>query len=638
MATVGPGPKDAKREDRRMRYIRRFLTFTAFAAVFSFAAARAQAAGEPIVLRVDTSAAPSQNVVTTREIIPVQPGKLTLYYPKWLPGQHQPVGQIANLAGLTIRAGGTDLPWRRQPLDLYAIDVDVPAGVNSIEVNDTYLGATFGRYSSARVATSNLLVVTWDENLLYPSTGTIQNTIFRPTIVLPASNWQYATALPGGRRDGNAVTFDDVSLEHLIDAPLDAGVNYRRWLLWQNGNASAYLNAFADTSEELNVSDATIAHYRKLVGEMLAMYGARHWRNYNFLLTMSDVLPGEGIEHHESSDDGGGGDYLTNPVAFERGGDLLSHEFNHSWDGKYRMPAGLYPPNLQLPYDDSLLWVYEGMTQYYGNVMSWRDGIRKPETYADHIAQLYAYYDNQPGRKWRSIGDDATSGPFIYSAPRGYSAERRGEDFYSESELMWLKVDSIIRQQTNDQSSLDTFAKAFFGNGGDTGPDVVTYDRNDVIAGLNAVTPYDWAGFFKTWIDDIALHPPDGFTAEGWKLVYTATPSHDVPKDNFWYSLGFGANADGLVNDVRLGSPAWTAGLGVDTKVIAVNGRSYSSDGLYDALQTAQTNRNPIDLLLQHGDSYRTISIAYYDGPRYPHLVRIDNTPDRLSEVIKAKT
>jgi predicted metalloprotease with PDZ domain len=620
-----------------MSLIVRYLVFIAFGSTLLINPARSDAAA-PILLRVDTSAAPTQNVVSTHETIPVQSGKLTLYYPKWLPGQHQPVGPIANMAGLVIKGNGATLPWRREPTDLYAIDVVVPEGVNALDIDMTYLGATFGRYSSSRVASPNLLVVTWDENLLYPSTGTIQNTIFRPTVVLPGVTWQYATALPGGRRDGNAVTFDDVSLEHLVDAPLDAGVNYRRWLLWQNGDASAYLNAFADTPQELNVSDATIAHYRKLVAEMLAMYGARHWRNYNFLLTMSDVLPGEGIEHHESSDDGGGGDYLTDPVEFERGGDLLSHEFNHSWDGKYRMPAGLYPSNLQLPYDDSLLWVYEGMTQYYGNVMAWRDGIRKRETYPDHIAQLYAYYDYQPGRQWRSLGDDATSGPFIYMAPRGYSAERRGEDFYSEAELMWLKVDSIIRRQTNDRSSLDTFAKAFFGNGGDTGPIVVTYDRNDVIAGLNAVVPYDWAGFFRTWVDDIAVHPPDGFTDEGWKLVWTANPSHDVARSNFWFSIGIGTSMDGTISDVRTGSAAWNAGLGVNTQIIAVNGRSYSSDLLYDALQTAMTGRSPIELLVQHGDVYRAISIPYYDGPRYPHLVRIDGTPDRLTEIVTPKT
>jgi predicted metalloprotease with PDZ domain len=605
-------------------------------ALFVGACGRAQAAGVPIVLQVDVSKAPTQNVAFTRETIPVQPGKLVLYYPKWIPGQHQPVGPIANFAGLRIRSGNTILPWRREPRDLFAFDVDVPAGVSSIDVDATYLGATFGQYASSRLATPNILVITWDQNLLYPSTGTIANTIFKPSIVLPGDEWHFATALTGARRAGNVVSFDDVSLEHLIDSPLDAGINYKRWLLWHDGDASAYLNAFADTPAELDASDATVDHYKKLVKEMLATYGVRHWRNYNFLLTLSDAMPGEGIEHHESSDDGTGGDYLTDLASLDRGGDLLSHEFNHSWDGKYRMPAGLYQPNLQIAYDDSLLWVYEGMTQFYGNVMSWRDGIRKADTYPDHVAALYAYYDNQPGRRWRSLGDTATSGPFIYMAPRGYGAERRGEDFYSESELMWLEADSIIRQKTGDKASLDTFARAFFGGGENTGPIVVTYDRADVIAGLNAVVAYDWDGFFHTWVDDIAIHPPDGFTADGWKLVYTGKPSHWVPASNFWYSLGFAAN-DGMVTDVRQGSPAWNASLGIATTIVAVDGRSYSSDALVAALDEAAKTHAPVALLVRHGDVYRTISLGYYGGPRYPHLERLEKTSDRLSEVVKPR-
>lgn len=609
----------------------------ALAAAVAAGAGPAPAGAAPIALQIDVSKAPAQNIAVTRETIPVKPGKLVLFYPKWIPGQHQPVGPIANFAGLTIRAGGAPLAWRREPRDLFAFDVDVPAGTRSIDVDATYLGATFGHYSSSRLATPNMLVVTWDQNLLYPSSGTIATTTFEPSIVLPGNDWQFATALTGAHRAGNVVTFDDVSLEHLIDSPLDAGINYKRWLLWQDGDAAAYLNAFADTPAELAARDSTIERYKKLVREMLAMYGVRHWRDYNFLLTLSDVLPGEGIEHHESSDDGESGDYLTDLDALDMDGDLLSHEFNHSWDGKYRMPEGLYPPNLQLPYDDSLLWVYEGMTQYYGNVMSWRDGIRKSDTYPDHVAATYAYYDNQPGRRWRSLGDTATSGPFIYMAPRGYGAERRGEDFYAEAELMWLKADSIIREKTGDKKSLDTFARAFFGGGKNTGPIVVTYDREAVIAGLNAIVAYDWSGFFRTWVDEIAIHPPDGFTADGWKLVYTDKPSHWVPKSNFWYSLGF-RNTEATVTDVREGSPAWNASLGIDTNIVAVDGRAFTSGVLFEALEAARKTSAPIALLVRHGDVYRTISLSYGDGPRYPHLVRIDGTSDRLSEVVKPRS
>ena len=593
-------------------------------------------AAEPIGLTLDTSKAPTQNVVFTTEHIPAKPGRLTLYYPNWIPGQHQAVGPIANFAEIVMTANGKKLAWHRQPKDMFAFDVEVPAGATAVDVRATYLGATFGNYSSSRLATPNMLVITWDQNLLYPSTGTIQDTIFSPTIILPDANWGFATALTGAKRTGNSVAFDDVSLEHLIDSPLDAGTNYRRWELWNDGTAAAYLNVFGDTPEQVDASDATVAHYKKLVREMLAMYGAHHWRNYNFLLTVSDEMPGEGIEHHESSDDGEDGDYLIDPMLLERGGDLLSHEFNHSWDGKYRMPEGLYQKNLQLPYDDSLLWVYEGMTQFYGNVMSYRDGIRKGKDYPDAIASLYARYDNMPGRMWDSLGADATSAPFIYTAPRGYGSERRGEDFYSEAELMWLKVDSIIRERSGNKRSLDTFARAFFGRT-TTGPDVVTYDRQDVIDGLNAVQPYDWTGFFHTWVDDVAPHPPDGFTADGWKLVYTGEPSHVVKANNFFYSLGFQMRGD-MVGDVRFGSPAWNAGLGISSKIEAVNGRAYSDDLLNDALKSAQKTHSPIQLLVTHGDLYRTTSIPYFGGPRYPHLVRVDAKPDRLSDVVKPLT
>ncbi len=590
-----------------------------------------------IVLTVDASKIATQNVIGTHEIIPVHSGPITLYYPEFIPGQHGPVGPVVNLTGIVIKANGKTIPWTRNPHDMFAFRTNVPAGVSSISVDLKYLGATFGGYSNARLASPNMAAINWDQDLLYPSTGTIQSTMLKPRLVLPGSDWRFATALTGAQQHGATVTWDTTSLEHLVDSPLDMGTNFRRWELWHEGNSAAYLNAFADTPEELNASDKVIDHYRKLVREMLAMYGGRHWRNYNFLLTLSDVIPGEGIEHHESSDDGEGGDYLINEKALDGGGDLLSHEFNHSWDGKYRMPAGLYQANFQLPVNDSLLWVYEGMTQYYGNVMSWRDGIRDPKEWTDHVAATYAYYDNEPGREWRPLVDTAVSAWFLYQAPRGYSAERRRVDYYSEGELMWLKADSIIRAQTHGRSSLDDFARAFFGQH-NTGPIVSTYERKDIIAGLNEIAPYDWTSFFHTWIDNVTLHPPDGFTADGWKLVYTSEPQHFVEKSNFWYSVGIATSASGMVSDVKHGSPAWNAGLGVDTKIVAVNGRDFTSDALYNALKEAQTSKTPIALIVTHGDMYRTIEIDYHGGPRYPHLVRIKGTPDRLSDVIKPRS
>lgn len=592
----------------------------------------------PIQLVVDASKAPTQNIVRTHEVIPVAPGALTLYYPQWIPGEHGPVGPIQNLAELQIQGNGRSIAWKRDPSNMFAFDVTVPQGVANLDVDFTYLGATFGSYSSNRLSSPNIFVIDWNQNVLYPSTGTNDATMFDPTLVLPGSDWKFATALYDAKRSGNRVTWSTTPLGRLMDSPLDSCTNFRQWELWKDTGSfpgTATLNVCADTAEELDASDKTIGHFRNLVKEMIAMYGARHWKNYHFLLTVSDVMPGEGVEHHESSDDGEDGSYLIDAKALERGGDLLSHEFNHSWDGKYRMPEGLFRKNLNTPYDDSLLWVYEGMTQYYGDVMSYRDGIRQAKYWPDDIAAIYANYDNEQGRQWRPLGDTATSGPFLYGAPRGYYSERRGVDFYSEGELMWLRADSIIREQTHNAKSLDTFARAFFGQS-NTGPVTVPYSREDVIAGLNEVLPYDWAGFFHEWVDDIAIHPPNGFTPDGWKLVYTGKPSHDVKKDNFAYSLGFSMR-DGMVSDVHFGSPAWKAGLGFGQTIVAVNGRQYSDDVLYNAIASAQKSHRPIDLLLVKNDLYRSISIPYYGGPRYPHLVRIAGTPDRLSDVIKPR-
>ncbi|HEY5257629.1 MAG TPA: hypothetical protein VIJ12_04545 [Candidatus Baltobacteraceae bacterium] len=594
-------------------------------------------AAQPIKLVVDASLAPSQSVVKTHEEIPVSPGPLTLYYPQWIPGEHAPVGPIQNVSNLVIAANGRTIPWLRDPLNLYAVGLTVPPGVDMLSVDFTYLGATFGNYSSNRLSSPNLFVIDWNQNVLYPSTGTFQSVTFDPTLILPGADWKFATALYDEKRDGATVSWSTTSLERLLDSPLDACTNFRQWQLWQDTGAfagTATLNVCADTPGELDASDKTIDHFRQLVKEMIAMYGARHWHDYHFLLTVSDVIPGEGVEHHESSDDGEGGSYLIDAHSLQRGGDLLSHEFNHSWDGKYRMPAIMYPSNPNTPFADSLLWVYEGMTQYYGDVMSYRDGIRDAKTWPDDIASLYANYDNEPGRMWRTLGDDATAGPFIYGAPRGYGGERRGEDFYSEGELLWLKVDSILRADSNGKDSLDTFARAFFGQG-NTGPIVKTYTRDDIIATLARIDPtQDWAEFFHAAIDAIAPHPPDGFTADGWKLVYTDKPSAGGRGANFIYSLGLSAFG-GQVSDAHFGSPAWKAGLGFGDKIVAVDGREYSDELMTAALVDAKKTHQPIQLILSRDQIYRTVSIPYFDGPRYPHLVRIDGTVDRLSDVIK---
>ncbi len=596
----------------------------------------AAAIAAPIGLIVDATAAPTQNIVRTHETIPVSAGPLTLYYPQWISGEHVPSGPIENLAALTFRANGVEVPWHRDPQNMYAFHLNVPAGASALQTDFTYLGATFGQYSSNRLASPNIFVIDWNQNVLYPAGAPSSAIAVNPTLLLPSTQWRYATALYSPQQTGTRVSWSTTPLNRLLDSPLDACTNFRAWSLWQDRGTfagTATLNVCADIPEELDASAKTIDHFRTLVKQMLAMYGARHWYNYHFLLTVSDVMPGEGVEHHESSDDGEGGNYLVDAQALERDGDLLSHEFNHSWDGKYRMPDGLVRSDFNTPYDDSLLWVYEGMTQYYGDVMSFRDGIRDPKDWPDHVAALYASYDERPGRLWRSLGDTATSAPFLYGAPRGYGLERRGVDFYGEGELLWLRADALIRDLSHGARSLDTFARAFFGQR-NTGPITVSYDRAAVIEALKRVQPYDWEAFFRTYVDDITAHPPNGFTPDGWKLVYTDRPSHDVRTGNYTFSAGFSAT-DGAVTDVRFGSAAWKAGLGFGQRLVAVNGRAYSNALFNDALVEAHRSHRPISLLIVKDGLYRTVTISYGGGLQYPHLVRIQGAPDRLSEVVK---
>lgn len=597
----------------------------------SLACALHASAAEPITLAVDTSKLPNQHVVSVHETIPAKPGAMTIVYPKWIPGAHSPDGPIGDVASLIVHANGAVVPWDRDDVDMYAFHMNVPAGASKVDVDFTYLAS-----AKSRLSAPNLSALEWNEVVMYPQGAAAHDTIVKPSIVLSDASWHFGTALPDPQQSGATVSFDPVSLETLVDSPFFQGANYRKFALLDENGFTNEIDAFADTPEELDASPETVRKLKNLVREMDALYGARHWRHYHFLLTLSDVIPGEGLEHHESSDDGTVGNFLTDDQAFQMHGDLLSHEFNHSWDGKYRRPAGLATANYQDPMKGELLWVYEGMTQYYGNVVSFRDGVRPQTAWSDHVASVYANYDTEPGRLWRPLVDTARGVQFSYGANREYYAERRGADYYSEGELMWLDVDSIIREKSNGQKSLDDMARAFFGRE-NTPPMVVPYTFDDIVAALNAVQPYDWASYLREKVYTVQQHPPAGFERDGWKLVYTDQPQTYVKKNNLRYSLGMTVGDDGAVSDVLFGSPAWNASLGAGSKIVAVNDRTFSIDTLVNALKESKASNKPVRLLMSAGDTYRTVSIDYHGGPRYPHLVRMDNTTDRLSDVAKPR-
>ncbi|MBV8281574.1 MAG: M61 family metallopeptidase, partial [Candidatus Eremiobacteraeota bacterium] len=472
----------------------------------------------------------------------------------------------------------------------------------------------------------------------------VRDAYVKASIILP-SGWEYGTALPDAVRSGDRVDFGEVNLETLVDSPLDCGRYAKHISLWQGDNTQTVLDVFADAPQDLDIPDSILKPYKAVTAQALALYGARHWNVYHFLLTLSDTIQEEGIEHHQSSDNRDSADYMINADRQSVDGDLLTHEFSHSWNGKYRRPASLTTTNYQEPMKTDLLWVYEGMNQYLGELLALRSGIYDAKKYPDALAYHYAHLDMEPGRLTEPLIDTAVAAPYLYVYEGDYASIRRTSgDFYSEGSLLWLDVDTIIREQTHGQKSLDSFEQLFAGPP-NTGPMVVTYTREQVEELLHQVAPYDWHAFFQTYVYEISPHPPtDEFARAGWRFVYTSEPNDYIKTaesvykiSNVWYSLGFDLNKDGAVTDVREGSPAWKAGLAIGAKVLAVDNQAYDEDVLKYALTKAEHSTSPITLLVSNNGWYSTHAMDYHDGPRYPHLERIKDKPDMLAAIAAPK-
>jgi predicted metalloprotease with PDZ domain len=439
----------------------------------------------------------------------------------------------------------------------------------------------------------------------------------------------------------------------LIDSPVLAGAHFRTIDLTPGQKPAHYLHLAADSAAALEISEEDIAHHRRLVAEALALFGARHYGDYHFLLTLSDHIPSNGLEHHEASDNRGLERSFVDDSAKKVLGTLLSHEYVHSWSGKYRRPEGLVSgvsADYQEPVDSSLLWVYEGLTEYYGDVLGARSGLRTPELYRENLALFAAGMDHQAGRAWRPLEDTAVAAQLLYDGRPDWASWRRGVDFYPESELVWLEADTIIRQKSGGKKSLDDFARAFHGAPGG-GPAVKTYKYEDVIVALNAVAPYDWNGFFEVRVRRVAPRAPlNGIENGGWKLVYTDVKPelvHAAEEQSklydFWYSLGIvvqgaggaGGGEEGVIRDVVPGLAAAEAGVGPGMRLVAVNGRRYSEKVLRDALRAAKVGTEPIELLVENVEMFRTLQVDYHGGERYPHLERDETKPDLLSAIGK---
>jgi predicted metalloprotease with PDZ domain len=594
-----------------------------------------------------TQADPETLVLDAREVgrglmtatmrIPVRPGPFTFVYPEWVPGEHGPTGPLSDLSQIKVSVDGRPLAWRRDPVDMYAFHVEVPHGARTLEVRFTVLVNARGD----RMSTPNLAILNWNRVLFYQANTNSHEVYFKPSIILP-DGWGYGTALPGPQQSGQRVDFTQVPLNVLVDSPLDCGRYFKHIELWRQGRAYQMLDLFADRPQDLDIPDSLLASYRHMATEAFALYGSRHWQDYHSLLTLSDAIPFQGIEHHESSDNRAPDDFMTNPREQLVSGDLLTHEFSHSWNGKYRRPRDLTTLNFQIPMQTDLLWVYEGMNQYLGDLLSFRTGIRKPGDYREYLAALYARLANEPGRNTEPLVDTTTAAPYLYEVHGAYPSIRRtADDFYDEGELLWLDVDTLIRAKTGGKKSLDTFLHLYSAPSL-TGPTTKTYTRADIERLLSEVVPYDWHAFFQKHVYEVAPAPPTAELARaGWQLTYTSTPnaftqaSEKLRHTNEqWYSYGLEIGKGAIVSDVREGSPAWDAGLAPGGRIAAVDGQAYTDSVLEYVSTRAEHSNGPTTFLVKQDGWYHTYQVNYHGGPKYPHLVALPGKADMLAKIM----
>ncbi len=604
-----------------------------------------------LTLSVDATDVP-RHIFRVRETIPVKPGPLTLSIPKWIPGEHAPSGPIALLSGLVITANGKRIEWLRDTIEMSAFHIDVPAGVSEITLELAQQAAGSASFTGT-IVTPDIFVLKWSAVALYPAGYAVSNIRIQPSVKLP-TGWKFASGLDGARttssaRDGDVTQFAPTSFETLVDSPLYAGRHVRTFDLDPGAAVPVRLNVFADDEANLDASTQQIGAHRKLVQQAYKLYGSHHYDHYDFMLSLNEEMGFVGIEHHRSSENGYLPKYFTDWDTMAPSRDLLPHEYTHSWNGKFRRPADLWTADYTTPMRDSLLWVYEGQTEFWGKVLAARSGLLTPQQTLDQIAALAARLDTQPGRTWRSL-QDTTNGEILGSRGlRGMSSWLRGVDYYDEGLLIWLDADTLIREKTNNQKSLDDFARSFFGvEDGSLTP--LTYTFADVVAALNAVMPYDWATFLRSRLDGHGPGAPlEGLTRGGYRVVYTDTPSEffkssdEMSKSTgFMYSLGLVVGKEALITEIQWDGPVFKAGVTVGATVVAVNGVPFEPGVLKDAIKAAaRPNAASIELLVKADNRYRTVKVDYHGGLRYPKLERIGDPstlgPALLDAILTAR-
>ena len=597
----------------------------------------------PGVIRLEVDASDTaRRIFQVKQTLPgVKTGRLTLLYPEWLPGKHYDFGSIDKLAGLVVRGNDKVLAWVRDPVNVFAFHVDVPQGVSELKIEFQFVSPTAANQGRV-VVTPEMLNLQWGMVALYPAGYYTRRSMVEPSVKLPAG-WNYGVALDTASRDGDIARFKPITLETLVDSPMVAGRYFKQYDLDPGAKYPVRMNVIADTPAELAADAKTLDKHKALIQQADKLFGVRNFDRYDFLVAITDRLGDIGLEHHRSSENGVATGYFTefDQAIGDRG--LLPHEYVHSWNGKYRRPAELWTPSFNVPMRGSLLWVYEGLTSYWGDVLGARSGMSSKQESLESLALTAAQYENQTGRRWRQL-EDTTFDPILARRlPQPWRGYQRSEDYYQEGLLIWLDADTLIREKSGGRKSLDDFGRQFFA--GKDGQYVVSpYTFDDVVTALNAVQPHDWATFLTARVKDVAPSAPlDSLARTGWKLVYTDTPTAYVKavegvskSTGLTYSLGLSLSRDADVTGVLWEGPAFNAGITVSTKVLAVNGFAFSTERLKAAITEGKTGK-PIELLVRNGDHFRTVSIPYAGGLRYPKLERIDGTPDMLSRIFEAR-
>jgi predicted metalloprotease with PDZ domain len=624
-----------------MNSIRFRLSILVFEVVALGVAALPAQTRPTITLIVDATQVP-EKMLHTRMVMPVKPGPLTLYYPKWIPGVHGPAGPVGSVAGLKFMANGKAIAWRRDLLDVFTFHLDVPEGADSLEAAFDYIEAGGGGLGFGGSATDKLVILSWNQNVLYPAGVPAEEITYRPTLRLP-QGWKFGTALPQESVAGDEITFKPVALDRLVDSPVIAGEYFRAVDVTPPGEPIPHeIDMVADSEAALEMSPEVQKDFTNLVTETGKLFGARHYRDYHFLLTLSNHVAHFGLEHHESNDSRTDERVLLMPPGKRRVGGLLSHEFVHSWNGKFRRPADLSTPDFEAPMKTDLLWVYEGLTDFLGNLLAARSGLSTSEQYRESLASTAADMGpGRPGRTWRPLQDTADAVPGFPFGRGGWPDWRRGADYYPEGELLWLEVDTLIHDQSHGQKSFEDFCRLFYA-GPNNGPELKPYTFQELVRSLNQVVPYDWASFFQERLTSTSPEAPlGGIQAGGWKVEYSEKPPEGAGRGPFGegvaadYSIGLRLSNDGAVQDSIVGGLAYKAGITSGMRVVAVNDRAFTPDLLRDALKAGKNSSQPIRLLVLNDDYYMTCTIDYHGGERYPHLVREESKPDLLDELAK---